>query len=518
MCNPVIDRIIEDLSNQVRMQHMGGKRKDGRSNRTEISAVNLLGQLKPLLKQKLTLCQQAISKQNLCDLRNSQRQIDSIQSKLLALQLRYETAQQLKQLCNAISRELLCDVLVSQRDGSRFGYLTGLSGGENGGLATRTKQGFSVFSTHNANVIMIPITGIADADRLGVPTDVAQAATALATLVQNNFNTGLDDLNLCGHLNGISQEVYEHTNQVDVYGLVHELGMYDYAMTIMAAYKSLFIPPSGMGHLPPFFIDRQTWEPYHDEQVGLASRSLIVDETGHSHSTRVRINLNELKETLVDFALLVAALDQGKPVYGSCQGAHVGWLLVGGEMVKWNKYIFTNGLTDNDQSQLQELPNQTVINDPQLNPGANTDPQAGKVTKTLDIDSYGSDEKVVLSYGDSELTAETDFAHATVMIHDETRQLLLEGVRVLKMHPLHTVAQDLLLNPLNKANNGSNPVSTIAKDTALRTAATAVEQFSYNTLTGTQSHPFKHIHDENSLKFVSKALGNLGVKLYKLVD
>ncbi len=489
------DAIFQWLKYSVKVQHIGSKRKDGRPSSKETRIKGFLTKLEIFVNEKIRLIQAPPSGQPIAD--QKLKEVDNqIKETLASLQaenfLKYDQRLVLKQLVQDTSPEALKDVLISQSDGSRSGYLGYITGPH--GLASKSGHSFSAYSSAKKNIQPLtlgdPKETLIENQRLPIPPAIKEAAERIGMKVENNFGCN-SDLALCILINELAQKGYETTNQVNVENIVKELGLYDDSITILNHYRSLFIPASGMQHLPYFLIDRHTWYPAMAEQEGY-----VVSKARYGCSDSKnddRIKMTELKETLVDFAFLVAALDLKKPVYGSCQGAHVGWLLAGGEIVKWNKYKFNTG-RDTIES-VQDLGEKHALD-------VNVEKAA------LDENSYASDEYILLPiHHHDRIRVLTDFHHATVMYHNNL-SYLKKGVEKITRHPLHDTMQHVEINIVKKDVIDSHSVRReITEQIILDIAKKAVEYFTYKTLIATQSHVFKHLDNPNSCAFVLDALG-----------
>ena len=500
------------IKESVNARLRGSRRKDGGLSSEEKLIRHNLTRLEALIDQKVTLLQAETQDEVVLDRIN--QELDTIGASFQG-RMNYQERKALHTLLQDVSFDNLSDVLISQADGSRGDYLGRYVTGLNG-LSEKSGHTFSIFSSQDKQVAQARMSeAISESERVAVEShrlpiraEVVEASRRIGDLVEDNFGLG-EPHNLCVNLDLLAKKGYARTNQVNVRHMVEQLGLYDDAMTIMKNHRALFIPPSGMGHLPPFLIDRQTWS------LGASDQVIKGNPTGTPFSrSRIEggqegfswVNLSELKETLVDFAFLVAAIDLNKPVYGSCQGAHVGWLLAGGEMLKWDKY----NLKLKEGISFEE----TLGAEGDLGSRFN--------------DQYGSDERVSVPLGDKQVEALTDYAHATVMYHGDP-SLLEEGVDILVEHVLAdrikayekearpvsrtqapspvSVASPRAFSPTQELSDEAKTKQEITEQTLLEVGKHAVEYFTYKSLHGTQSHFFKHLEDPNACAFVLKTLG-----------
>lgn len=414
-----------------------------------------------------------------------------------------------------------------------------------------------MFSIEQKTILQLELTGdmITPTDRERVATDrlmisqaVLDAAHSLASSIETRLGFS-SPLEMCVGIMELAVEaIVPNSNQINVENIVRRLGLYDHAWTIMSAHRALFITASSMQNLPYFFIDHQTWKPslnamgklvsccrYGSENEVSASTDVVSDPE-HREATCISadeyVNFAEFTQTLSDFALLMAALDLGLPVYGSCHGAHVGWLLLGGEMVKWNKYRFSLG--NNGLDRLMSFSIKEEENDFDAN---STSQSPEVVSRSLDENKYMSEETVtlrlptcvepVVSFTDC-ICVRTDFNHATVMycrsspfecentvlpilVSEGNKKALIHNeVQINAYHPIAAECSALIemsKEALCQDRSRRKIRERITEMVALDVGAHAVEQFTFRTYTGTQSHVFKHIYDGQSLTFVLAALG-----------
>ena len=84
---------------------------------------------------------------------------------------------------------------------------------------------------------------------------------------------------------------------------------------VMTNYGFLIVEPTWETVVHPIFYDPRVFEV----------------EVGYAKS-------EDIKDTLLGLFFIQAALDQGKPVFGSCHGAQLGWLLAGGGLTRLFDY------------------------------------------------------------------------------------------------------------------------------------------------------------------------------------
>ena len=246
------DATFQRLKHSVEAQHLGSKRKDGRPSSKETRIKGFLTKLEIFVNDKIRLIQAPPSGQPIVD--QKLKEVDNqIKETLASLQaenfLKYDQRLVLNQLVQDTSPEALKDVLISQSDGSRSGYLGYITGPH--GLASKSGHSFSAYSSTKKNIQPLtlgdPKETLIENQRLPIPPAIKEAAERIGMKVENNFGC-YSDLALCILINELAQEDYETTNQVNVENIVKKLGLYDDSITILNHYRSLFIPPSGMGH------------------------------------------------------------------------------------------------------------------------------------------------------------------------------------------------------------------------------------------------------------------------------
>ncbi|MCF6776031.1 hypothetical protein L3V83_05510 [Thiotrichales bacterium 19X7-9] len=502
---------------------------------------------------------------------NDKKKLNEI-TNTLKEKLNYIDYKAIDMLIQAYQSTNFQDVLISQKDGDRNGYLESITS-ENG-LISKSGQSFSVFSTKDEKLSQLENKGISYQVKQELDTNLIKVAQKLGEHVKNNFGYGnnLEDMLSIIMAAGSEIEGSDINNRINVEAITEALDLDKRADEIMSHYKSLFVPPSGMNHLPQFFIDRQTY--YHEvdqDKVRSVSRfPMYAEDYKAIDDNKSRaIGLDNFKETLVDFAFTLAALRQGKPIYGSCQGAHVGWLIAGMEMTKFNKYNWTpdeilpehddktrlstdsyesNGTTLLNGKEMEtDYQHATVmIHNPEKDKTFNPELEVTAMHELFNnnLDRNKAYAKKLNDFNQNELSKHTIKSTIDKLLSNNGSTELTnleqncEGVIVLKEggKPLkQIIAPDFIFkvneNKKKSKNeyyyhgkvmsgsiNGQPKITAIIDETAKQTqniiqaqttieiAKNAVEEFKYKTLIGTQSHPFKHLVNENSFKYVSDNL------------
>lgn len=454
--------MMDSVKQLVHRRLLGQRRKNGLPSCEEYHLIRDLRSLDDLLQKKVHVTRRRMSKCpfdtcTACQCTSRCARLDDLDMNMIDHKIEV-------MITNLISRGRLCyneclilqhvvkkykgdnllDVLISQADGSRERYLENFITGV-GGLSARTKQGFTAFSSNDETLLQLqllpenPDSCIQEVQkgRIGTSSDAQDAGARIGQLVNSNFGMS-SPVELCHHVTKLSAFDGVVTNSVNVPHLVKSIGLYEDALIVVKHYRALLILASSMQNLPYFFIQRVTWIPALNMKGVLVSK--CTDNAFQSLTRDEVVNFSEFKQSLVDLAFLLAAVDLGKPVYGSCQGAHVGWLLAGGELVKWNKRRLTLSANHSSLSSIRSLGclshrSRFVCKDDGT--------REEVLESTMDENKFTSFEYVRHKIKGSLALLRTDFNHATVMRHAPGCCTLAAKVDDITPHPLATHAKHL---------------------------------------------------------------------------
>ncbi|QEY31439.1 hypothetical protein EVJ50_03405 [Synechococcus sp. RSCCF101] len=228
---------------------------------------------------------------------------------------------------------------------------------------------------------------------------------------------------------------------------------------------------------------------------------LIVESTGETvihpifYNPAVRelevgyASIDDVKDTLYGLFLLDAALEQGKPIFGTCHGAQLGWMLLGGGLTRLFPY------TEEEPSGAyvaRRNPHTGATEfwwmDRMLNSRDPLDPRVyGDVAYPLtEPFAQGRDGRLV----------NKDFNHTLAMTTP-----IPSGVEVLSYHPLSQHAQSTAGEEITTPIEGYPMVTDAsrARFWALLRDIVIVDAFVHRTLFGFQFHPQYTVEDRSTL-------------------
>lgn len=397
----------------------------------------------------------------------------SCQQLLLLTQYNEHIINQLQHLRQLVGSKLhdFKDILITQADGSRGTYILKIKAPN--GLADALLQSVSAFSSNLGIIQQLPSSIIDDSQRLALSPIASQAVLRLKLHIDNNFGFG-SDAALCQAVMNLSAEDNPANNKINVQHLIKQLGLVPLINAILSEFKAIVVTPSGMNHFPLFFIDRQRWT-ICEKQGKLCCTPKEGAYFAEPPKPRPRINMSDFKQTLLDLAFTQVALAQNMPVYGSCHGAQVAWLIAGGVLKKWNSEL-SNA---DDTSVILQTVNHSIA--------------ATKIEEEeymgLFLEGYGSIEKICYEG----IPLKTDFNHATVMPY----QAPYPAIANIVQHPLAPHAKALLAAIESKTFNidAVHSRNRLAHTNSLQLACTLVEAFNLGHGFFTQSHLFDHVEN-----------------------
>lgn len=194
---------------------------------------------------------------------------------------------------------------------------------------------------------------------------------------------------------------------------------------------------------------------------------------------------DDVKDTLYGLFFLESALQQGKPIFGTCHGAQLGWMLLGGGLTRLFEY------TDEEPSgayMARTNPNTGLTEfwwmDRMLNSrNPNDKTEYGSIAYALTEPFAKGREGVLVN---------KDFNHTLAMTTP-----IADGAEVLSYHPLsinqRDDASDEIMGPID-----DYPMITDASRAKFRSMLkeiVIVDAFRYKTLYGFQFHPQYTVDD-----------------------
>lgn len=293
---------------------------------------------------------------------------------------------------------------------------------------------------------------------------------------------------------------------------------YEIIYNMVIKFDAVFIAPSGMTNLPLWLIDpdysdievrnNQIFELYKlsefhkkynlkDSDFRWRNKEIIRSISNEYNSSAI----TDLFNTLIDLFILDICYKKNIPVYGSCQGAHIMWLYLGGKMTKFNKYNIA-GL----KQEICDI-NITGVGDSINDYGIDCEEEYN-LSKT---DKSHPNHDILSRLG--KIKTYTDYQHATIMVDN----ISIPGKEI------NTLCEHKLKLDYSKQQNLVQ--NNIVNDAANQIFPRLVSAFQHRNFIGTQSHPFKHGSDtrpeaqhlrKNTRNFIQAALGLDRVKGYYL--